>query len=180
MVSEYLNVDRGDVLLDYRVGAERLRSQVRAGLKGASLGLVYDSISTNSTVDLLSPLLTPSSSSQQPTYVLLLDGPHRQRIPTGIKTENPFAPGLWEPTDPDSPYEASDGGVESKNIIPRAFTQAFFGYLTFALGEGILKGHPFEVVSGGLRGIEGAMKGLRDGRNGGSKYVFRVGETEGL
>lgn len=164
MVSEFLKAEKGDVLLDYRVGDEKLREQVRAVLKGGNgkeegeLKYIYDSISTDQTVDLLSPLLTPSPStspSQQPIYVVLLDGPHRQRVPNGIRTENPFAPGLWEPTDPDSP-----DGPESKNVIPRAFAQVFFGFLTFALGEGILKGHPFEVLPGGLGGIEGGDEGV--------------------
>jgi len=53
----------------------------------------------------------------------------------------------------------------------------FFGR---GLQEGWFKGHPYEVVPGGLGGVEGALKNLKEGRASAVKYVFRIGETEGV
>jgi NADPH2:quinone reductase len=160
---------KGDILLDYRIGKDALAQEVHQA--APELHYVVDSISNNDTVDMLSPLLAREDSS----YVFMLGGPHQQRLPAYIKAETPFAPGLWEPTDPDSP-----DGPEGTNIAPKAFTHAFFSYLTFALQEKLLKGHPYEVLPNGLASIGDGMVGLRDGKNSGNKYLFRIADTPGL
>jgi len=48
------------------------------------------------------------------------------------------------------------------------------------LQEGWFKGHPYEVVPGGLGGVEGALKNLKEGKASAVKYVFRIMETEGV
>jgi NADPH2:quinone reductase len=169
IVSSVLDPSKGDVLLDYRIGADVLQKKVRK--VAPELHYIVDSVCNNDTVDMLSPLLAPEDSS----YVFMLGGPHQKRLPAHVKSESPFAPGLWEPTDPDSP-----DGPEGSNLPPKAFTHAFFSYLTFALQEGLLKGHPYEVLSSGLASIGEGMVGLRDGKNSGHKYLFRIADTPGL
>jgi NADPH2:quinone reductase len=169
IISSVLDPTKGDILLDYRVGKDVLVQEVRQA--APELHHIVDSICTDDTVDLLSPLLARKDS----TYVFMLGGAHQQRIPTYVNSESPFAPGLWEPTDLESP-----DGPKSPNIAPRAFTHAFFSYLTFALQERLLKGHPYEVLPNGLASIEEGMVGLRDGKNSGNKYLFRIADTPGL
>ena len=60
-----------------------------------------------------------------------------------------------------------------------------FGFLMFrffgrALEKGFLKGHPQEVVPGGLGGIESALEKLKSGQTSAVKYVFRIEETEAI
>lgn len=49
-----------------------------------------------------------------------------------------------------------------------------------ACGRRVVRGHPFEVVEGGLRGVGEGLRRLKDGEARGRKFVYRVGETEGL
>lgn len=49
--------------------------------------------------------------------------------------------------------------------------------MEFLLQEGSLKGHPFEVVPGGLHGVLDGLRNLRDGKASGIKYVYRIDET---
>jgi NADPH2:quinone reductase len=53
-------------------------------------------------------------------------------------------------------------------------------YQLFGLGlkDGWLKPRPYEVVPGGIGGVEEALKNLKMGKT--SKYVFRISETQGL
>ena len=39
--------------------------------------------------------------------------------------------------------------------------------------------HPFQVVEGGLDGLEEALKNLNDGKASVVKYIFGIEETEG-
>ena len=169
IVACVLDSSKGDVLLDYRIGKDALTKEIRKA--APELHYIVDSNCNDDTVDMLSPLLAPENSS----YVFMLGGTHQQRLPAHVKNESPFAPGLWEPTDPDSP-----DGPHGLNIAPKAFTHVFFSYLTFALQEGLLKGHPFEVLPYGLASIGDGMVGLRDGKNSGHKYLFRIADTPGL
>ena len=48
------------------------------------------------------------------------------------------------------------------------------------LNDGKLKAHPYEVVEGGLNGVETALKALRGGKVSAMKYVVRIADTPGL
>jgi NADPH2:quinone reductase len=53
-------------------------------------------------------------------------------------------------------------------------------WFTRALQRGRFEGHPYEVRTGGLEGVEQALKDLKDGKASAVKYVFRIGDTPGL
>lgn len=42
-----------------------------------------------------------------------------------------------------------------------------------------MKGHPYEVVPGGLKGVLLGLQNLRDGKASGVKYVYKIEETAG-
>ena len=48
------------------------------------------------------------------------------------------------------------------------------------LATGEFKGHPYKVVPGGLGAVPGILEDLKAGKASAVKYVFRIGETEGL
>ena len=52
----------------------------------------------------------------------------------------------------------------------------FYRYVGRMLADGRLTGHPFEAVDGGLEGVEKGLGMLKDGKAGGKKFVYRIGE----
>ena len=46
--------------------------------------------------------------------------------------------------------------------------------------KGWFKGHPFEVVAGGLGGVQAGLQDLKAGKASAFKYVFRIDETNEL
>ena len=51
-----------------------------------------------------------------------------------------------------------------------------FRYMSRMLADGRFVGHPFEVVDGGLDGVEKGLQMLKNGDARGKKFVFRVSE----
>jgi hypothetical protein len=58
------------------------------------------------------------------------------------------------------------------------FGALMYKFLERGLVKGWFRGHPFEVIPGGLQGIEGALTNLKAGKASAVKYVFRIDETE--
>ncbi|XP_014550596.1 hypothetical protein COCVIDRAFT_42926 [Bipolaris victoriae FI3] len=50
-------------------------------------------------------------------------------------------------------------------------------YIEQLLESGRLKGHPYEIVPGGLKGVIEGLQNLRDGKASAVKYVYRIEET---
>ncbi|TVY37084.1 Trans-enoyl reductase, partial [Lachnellula subtilissima] len=169
IIASVLRVDKGDVLLDYRSEKDALVQSIRK--IAPKLKYVFDAISNEQTVDLLTSVL----DSQDSIYASSLPGDHLKKIPSGVKVEIAFSPGLFEPYDPSGP-----DGPKSPNVAPRAFSHAFYGFLTFALSEGLITGHPYKVLPHGLGSLEEGVKGLRDGTNHGLKYLYEIAATPGV
>lgn len=72
------------------------------------------------------------------------------------------------------------GMAHGDSAADRDLAYVYSRYLGRGLAEGWFKGHPYEVVPGGLNGIGKALKDLKDGKAHGVKYVLRIAETEGL
>lgn len=93
------------------------------------------------------------------------------QVAPGINTIVSFAPALWEPNDVNS------SEVQRRELTAlKSLAHVYFRYLSDALANDLISHHPFEVVDGGFGGISRALKGLRDGKNGASKYVIRIPE----
>jgi hypothetical protein len=70
--------------------------------------------------------------------------------------------------------------VGSVHKEAKDFGYVYFRYFARGLQEGWLKPQRTEVVPGGLGGVQTALQNLMDGKASAVKYVFRVGETEGV
>jgi hypothetical protein len=46
------------------------------------------------------------------------------------------------------------------------------------LKDGWFTGHPYEVVSAGLNGVQTGLQKLMDGKASAVKYVYRIAETK--
>jgi hypothetical protein len=83
-------------------------------------------------------------------------------------------------------FEYPEGVTATNTAAPKLFDEyKSFGYMwshymELLLQEGSLKGHPFEVVPGGLHGVLDGLRNLRDGKASGIKYVYRIDETGGF
>ncbi|CAK7213176.1 hypothetical protein SBRCBS47491_001713 [Sporothrix bragantina] len=72
------------------------------------------------------------------------------------------------------------GIAHGDNAADRDLSYVYLRYVARGLQEGWFRGHPYEVVPGGLDGIKQALKDLKAGKAHGLKYVLRIAETEGL
>ncbi|KAI1804648.1 GroES-like protein [Daldinia bambusicola] len=80
-------------------------------------------------------------------------------------------------------FKFPDGVEGSNTVVLKILTthkdvgyiwSRYFGYL---LEAGKLKGHPYEVIPGGLNGILIGLNKLKDGQASGLKYVYRIEES---
>jgi NADPH:quinone reductase len=61
--------------------------------------------------------------------------------------------------------------------LDQEFGFVYFRWFGKALKEGLFNRHPFEVVPGGLHGIEKGQKDLKVGKNKATKYIFKISEA---
>lgn len=71
----------------------------------------------------------------------------------------------------------SNVGTVHQNLKDLGFV--YCRYFTRGLEEGWFRGQKWEVVPGGLAGVQSALERLKDGSASAVKYVFRIADTEG-
>lgn len=77
---------------------------------------------------------------------------------------------------PNMPNQPEDKGSVTTDI---EFAYVFMRFITRALAKGTISGHPWEVIPGGLGGVEKGLQKLQRGEARGVKYVYRISDTEG-
>lgn len=174
-VSTLLNSSRGDAIVDYRPGPDKMKEEVKKELSGREARHAVDCISANGTWIPLSQLLSPGGQ------VSVVSGANKyddDEIPASVEIKYTYVglahSGAYlsnmpkQPVDKDSVSGAPD------------FAYVLFRWISMALGRGIFEGHPYKVIPGGLGGVETGLRDLKAGKNKGDKFVYRVAETEGL
>ncbi|EAL85026.1 hypothetical protein KXW29_008054 [Aspergillus fumigatus] len=166
-VVPFLNPGKGDRIVDYTAYktsdelAIALKDAIKdAGVEDGRAYDAYDCVSENETYVTLSKVIAgpPDANGRKPriTHVLPVD------------------------------ESAADPSVELvRTSVAHVHKVPLFGTVwsaAFARGlrDGWLTAHPYEVVKGGLGGLEGALRGLKDGTVRAKKMVIRIGETEGV
>ncbi|KAL8372448.1 hypothetical protein RB595_001989 [Gaeumannomyces hyphopodioides] len=158
-VRPLLDESKGDVLVDYRGGADAVVEGIKAAAKGAALRHAYDAVSEAPTPHTLGRVLEDGGIL---TTVLPVKKPEEE-IRQNIK---------WVMT--------IVGDVhDEKDAAKRDFAYVAFRYMAKGLAEGWFKPHPHKVVPGGLGGVQEALDQLIGGRVSAFKFVFRISETEG-
>lgn len=74
----------------------------------------------------------------------------------------------------------SKEGKAGLKIRHRKFGFMMFKWLGYALAEGLIEGHPYGIVPGGLGGFSTIMKNVKGGVNSGVKYTVRIADTKGI
>lgn len=169
VVQPLIDSSKGDVVLDYREGSEKLVEKMKAALGEHELHYALDCVSEHGSSANICRVLRPEG------HISLVLPSGVKDVPSGFEVSTTMAGNLW------AGFNKSD-----RHGAMALAGGADFGYchsklLGRWLNEGKLRVHSPEVVAGGLLGgVETALKNLRERKNHGVKYVVRVSETPGL
>lgn len=167
-VETLIDRSRGDTIIDYRQGDEAVIQGIKDALGDQELKYAFDATSEGNTTSNIAKLLAPGGII---TTVLDVDlGGRvdiRKTMVSSVHDPEPTPHGIGS-------HRGGDGSLGDPE-----FGAAFFPLLTRGLAHRWVTPHPYEVVPGGLEGLEAALKGLYDGKTSAFKYVLRIGETEG-
>lgn len=155
-VEKLIDPSKGDVVLDYRKGNETLVAGIKDALKGKTLRHAYDAISEHGSYQNICEVLDHDGGK----ITLVLPNEKYEEIPKTVNKSITWV-GTVHEKEPD-------------------FGHVFFRLIARAVQEGWLKPHPYEVVAGGLGGVGGALRNLKEGKASAIKYVFRIADTQGV
>ncbi|KAJ4305785.1 hypothetical protein N0V90_001317 [Kalmusia sp. IMI 367209] len=152
-----------DYVVDYRLGEDALVSSISTILEREGLGMkvpkVFDAISENGSLEATLRIIEPNGgvvSTLLPPKLFAKDKEHFE-YPEDVTAMNTAAPQLFS--------------------VHKDFGYVWSQYMTRLLEEGRLRGHPLEVVPGGLHGVLTGLRRLYEGKASAVKYVYRVEET---
>ncbi|KAF2010548.1 zinc-binding oxidoreductase-like protein ToxD [Aaosphaeria arxii CBS 175.79] len=154
-VEKLIDRSKGDTVIDYRQDDSKIVSDIRSALNGQKLWYAFDAVSEHGSYGNIVKVLEEKGGK----ITFVLPGKNYEGIPEGV--------------------EQTITSVGSTHSDAKDFAYVWFRYLARGLAEGWFTPHPFEVVSGGLAGLQGALENLRDGKASATKYVFRIADTEG-
>ena len=168
-VENLVDKKKGDVVLDYRKGDEKLVQDLKAAVQqaGGAVEYAFDCVSEHHSYQNICEVLDHKTG--QITLILLRDFPEIPDTVTQSITYVGHAHG-------DTEWQDKAGTL----VGSEDFAYTFFRYFSRGLDKGYFKPHPFEVVPGGLDGLQTGLQNLRDGKASAVKYVFRIADTKGI
>ncbi|KAM0451140.1 hypothetical protein ACHAPV_010141 [Trichoderma viride] len=145
-----INRSKGDVIIDYREGDDAIIKGIKQGIRdGESLRYAFDAVSQGTSYLNISKALEPDV-----ILTTVTPGHDYSGLPARIRLVQT--------------------NVTTAHTIYKDFATGWFRLFYYGLKDGWLKGHPYEVVPGGLEGLQHGLESLRDGKASGSKYVYRI------
>ena len=179
-VEGLIDRSKGDAIIDYRRGEKAVVTDIRKALSQAGHDRVYvafDAVSEKGSSQNLAKVLEPTG-----TMAVLLPG-NNDGIPPSLKkifstVGVVHGAAEWKPTDKSAQTHAqAQAGARNPG---KDFGSVFFRFFARALDQGIFSGHPYQVVPGGLDGIEEGLSRLKAGQASAFKYIFRISDTKGV
>ena len=172
-VKSLIDKSKGDIVLNYREGDEKLVQNLQAAAQkdGGKVEYAFDAVSENGSYENICKALDHKSGKI--TFVLPVK--EDKGIPSTVERGFTTVGASQIGTDPD-PWQKKTGMMTGNE----EFAMAYFRYFGRGLEKGFFKSHPYEVVPGGLAGVQGALQNLKDGKASAVKYVFRLEDTEGV
>ena len=172
-VEGLIDRSKGDVILDYREGHEQLVKSLKEAVKtaGGKLEYGFDAVSDLGSYENICKVLDHKSGK----ITLILPVKDHDAIPGSVEYSFTMVGCAHAGTDNDPRQKKT--GTKTGN---QEFAMAFFRYFGRGLQEGFFKGHPYEVVPGGLGGVQQGLQNLKDGKASAVKYVFRIADTDGV
>ncbi|KAL8701638.1 MAG: hypothetical protein Q9201_004795 [Fulgogasparrea decipioides] len=172
-VEGLVDKSKGDVILDYREGDDKLVSAMKSAVDkaGGKVEYAFDAVSEHGSFENICKVLDQKTGQ----ITLVLPKQDYSAIPSSIKHSVTMVGQVH--ADMDQNQSQKEAGNKTGD---QDFGYVMFRFFGRGLQEGWFRGHPQEVVPGGLAGISGALKNLKDGKASAVKYVFRLDETEGV
>ena len=166
-----IDKSKGDVVLDYREGDEKLVQNLKAAREkaGGKIDYAFDMVSERGSYRNISQVLDPKGH-----LTLVLPGKEYKDVPASVNKTVTYVGDAHAAQDSTKRHEKSGTDVGNQE-----FAHAFFRFFGRGLHKGFFKPHPYKVVPGGLEGVEEGLRDLRNGKASAVKYVFRVPETKG-
>lgn len=161
---------KGDTIIDYRSGDSAVVEGIKDGLKGATLHHAFDATAEKGSY--LNILQILHSSGKLTTVLPLPEGVAPKTVSSSW-TSVSDAHGKFENAEAENIKASMFGDL-------RDFAHVFFRYLARGLDQGWFKTHPYEVVPGGLDGLQHGLSNLKEGKASAIKYVFRIADTVGV
>jgi NADPH:quinone reductase-like Zn-dependent oxidoreductase len=172
-VESLIDRSKGDTIVDYRKGQEEVVSGLRHALrKGEKFAYALDAVTDKGSYQNLMEVMDLSNGR----IALVLARKKYDGIPETVskfftqvgKIHSDRYPGIKGERKPVGLLGDQDFGAIMYKFFERGLVKGWF------------KGHPFEVVPGGLHGVQTGLTNLKAGKASALKYVFRIGETAGL
>lgn len=171
-VETLLDRSQGDTVIDYRQGNEGVIKEMKKVLGDEKLLYAFDAVSDKGSFQNLMQVM----DHEKGKIAVVLARKKYDGIPDSFqkfftqvgKVHGDHYPGL-------------KGEKKLKGLLgDKDFGAVFYKFIERGLFEGWFKGHPFEVVPGGLNGVQKGLADLKAGKASAVKFVYRIEETEGL
>lgn len=159
--------------MDYRKGDDAVVSGIEEALEKNGLDKVeyaIDAVSEKGSYQNICRVLDAHGR-----ITLVLPGKKYEEIPESVKKSLTACGSVFADVDPES--AEGKAGVRTGN---KEFGFVFYRFFSRGLQQGWFRGHPHEVVPGGLNGVETGLKNLKEGKASAVKYVFRISDTHGF
>lgn len=172
-VESLIDKSKGDVILDYREGDDKLVQNLKSAVDkaGGKVEYAFDAVSEHGSYKNICKVL----DHQTGQITLVLPVKDDSAIPSTIQQSATMVGAVHASMDQNQ-FQKETGSKTGNTD----FGFVMFRFFGRGLQEGWFQGHPQEVVPGGLAGISGALKNLKEGKASAVKYVFRLEETEGV
>lgn len=152
--SEFAKSIGCDIVVDHRNGD--VVQGIKSALKGRKLMHAFDAVSED-------------TSAKHCFEVLSDGGAHAHFLPRNVEPPRGIQCGQT------NVFCSQTGTPEQQDIAT-----TFVRLLTKWLVEGRITAHPYDVVPGGLAGVQDALTRLYEGKVSSKKLVFRIADTPGL
>ncbi|KAH7149074.1 chaperonin 10-like protein [Dactylonectria estremocensis] len=161
-VETLLDKSKGDIVIDYRKGADHVNEQLRKAAEGHVISYAYDAVSDKASLETLFKVVSPETGK------IMSVVPKEDEVAGGITVLGSNCGLIHAPA------------KEGASVGDAEFGAILYNLVSLGLADGWFSGHPYEVVKGGLAGLEGALKDLEAGKVSAKKYVLRLAETPGV
>lgn len=154
-VEGLIDRSKGDTIVDYREGEEKLVENIKKALGGKKLHYAFDCVSEDGSHLTIAKVLESDGH-----LTLVLPYNTYEGLPETVTQ--------------------TFSNVATAHDDEKDFAYVYYRYIARGLAEGWFKPHPSEVIPGGLDGVKVAMERLRSGKASAVKYVLRIEETPGV
>jgi threonine dehydrogenase-like Zn-dependent dehydrogenase len=161
-IKGFIDPSKGDVVVDYREGDEAVVANLTKALEGKTpIKHALDAVSEGSSANIIGRVFKQAGDGKAAKFTWVNPG-NKEEVPEWVEQNMTFVGSVHRT------QEAKDFGYVYSRYIARS------------LQEGWFRGQRTEVVPGGLNGIQTALENLKNGKASAVKYVFRIGDTEGI